>query len=90
MNNGTHRNFVNFLISILEQTTILCLPSDTRVMLVCAVAAAHKVSTVIHSICHPLHVLWMCPHDANVTVAIEVAQRASKIDFQLERSAKQS
>ena len=44
--------------------------------------------TFIHSIRHPLREREAWSHDLNVTVATEVAQRASKTDFQLEPTAK--
>ena len=55
-----------------------------------AVVAAREASTFIHSIRRPLRVTEVWSHDANVTMATEVARRASRIDFQLERSAKRS
>ena len=59
-------------------------------MLVRAVVAAREASTFIHSIRRPLRVTKVWSHDANVTMATEVARRASRLDFQLERSAKRS
>ena len=59
-------------------------------MLVRAVVAAREASTLIHSIGRPLRVTEVWSHDANVAVATEVARQASRIDFQLERSAKRS
>ena len=53
-----------------------------------AVVAACEA--LIHSIGRPLHVTEVWSHDSNVAVAMEVARRASRIDFQLERSAKRS
>ena len=55
-----------------------------------AVVAAREASTFIHLIRCPLRVTEVWSHDANVTMATEVARRASRIDFQLERSAKRS
>ena len=48
------------------------------------------MSTFIYSICRPLRVLEAWSHDANMAVAMEIAWRTSRIDFQLECSAKQS
>ena len=56
----------------------------------CVVVAAQEASTVIHSICCSLHVPEVWSQDVDVTVAMEVAQRGSTIDFQLECLAKQS
>ena len=53
-----------------------------------AVVAAHEASTFIHSIRRPLRVTEVWSHDANVTMAMDVAGRVSKTDFQLEHSAK--
>ena len=57
-------------------------------MLVHAVVAAREASTFIHSIRRPLRVTEVWSHDANVTMAMDVAGRVSKTDFQLEHSAK--
>ena len=55
-----------------------------------AVVAAREASTLIHSIGRPLCVMEVWSHDANVAMAMEVARRASRIDFQLEHSAKRT
>ena len=52
-------------------------------MLVRCVVVALEASTFIHSISHPLCVPEMLSHDANVTVATEVAGHASKTNFSL-------
>ena len=44
-------------------------------MLVRAVVAAREASNFIHSIRRPLRVTEVCSHDANVTMATEVARR---------------
>ena len=44
-------------------------------MLVRAVVAAREASTFIHLIRHPLRVTEVWSHDANVTMATEVAWR---------------
>ena len=61
-------------------------------MLVHAVGAAREAPTFIHSIRRPLqlHVTKVWSHDVNVTMATEVARRASKTDFQFKRLAKPS
>ena len=53
-----------------------------------AVVAACEASTFTHLIHRPFCVMEVWPHDTNVAVAVEVAGRMSRIDFQLERSAK--
>ena len=57
-------------------------------MLVHAVVAAREVSTFIHSIGRPLRVMEVWSQVANGTMATGVAKLASRIDFQLEHSAK--
>ena len=59
-------------------------------MLVRALVAAREASTFIRSIRRPLRVTEVWSHDANVTMATEVAWQASRLDFQLERLAKRS
>ena len=59
-------------------------------MIVHAVVTPHEVFTSHHLISHPLREPEEWSHDANVTMAMEVARQASNTDFQLERTAKQS
>ena len=72
------------------KTTIFCLPSGARVMIVHAFITPHKVFTFHHSISHPLREQEEWSHDANVTMVMEVAQQVSNTDFQLEFTAKPS
>ena len=85
---ATNHNLVYFLIIVLAQTTILYLPSGTRAMPVRVAVPPCEAFTFIHSIRHSLREREAWSHDLNVTVATEVAQRASKTDLQLEPTAK--
>ena len=78
---ATNHNLVYFLITVLAKTTILYLPSGTRAMPMRVAVPPCKASTFIHSIRHSMREREAWSRDLNITVAMEVAERASKTDF---------
>ena len=55
-----------------------------------AVITPHVAFTFHHLMSHPLREPVEWSHDANVSMATEVARQVSNTDFQLERTAKPS
>ena len=66
--------FADFQITTVAKNTIVCLPSGARAMIVRTVITPHEEFTFHHSISHPLHEPEKWSHDANYTMATEVAR----------------